>query len=143
VDWVAVQSCLKGYSRVKLFSYCKLLHGILNMNGQNRRFYGKPFNCLHCGVCPETFLHVVSCPCPEVTAYRAQQQAIGWKSLQKLRTPQIILHYIQRGILSFDPDLPSDPSSVVHTNSHSSNYSMCSSETLSLAAFEEQSIHLG
>lgn len=134
---------LERFSRVKLLSYCKLLNGILNMNEQNHKFYDKLRNCLHCGTCPESFLHVVACPCPDVTAYRAQQQATLWTSLQKLRTPQIILHHIQQGILSCNPDLHSDLSSAAHVDSHSSNHSTSSSAALSQATFEEQSIHLG
>jgi hypothetical protein len=98
VDWNALQAGLKGVSKVKLLSYCKLIHGILNTNGQNHKFHGSTSLCPHCNANVESFLHVVTCPSPLISDYRSQQQDTLLKSLKALRTPQIILQYLQRGI---------------------------------------------
>jgi hypothetical protein len=142
VDWNALQAGLKGVSKVKLLSYCKLIHGILNTNEQNHKFYGSTSHCPHCKASVESFLHVVTCPCPTVTDYRSQQQDTLWKSLKALRTPQIILQYIQRGINSCDSMRPSESSSANQEDSGSTQ-SSGSYSAFSLAAFNEQSIHVG
>jgi hypothetical protein len=141
VDWEALQYCLKGFSRVKLLSYCKLMHDILSTNEQAHKFYGKPSHCPHCGMSPESFMHVVTCPSPEITAFRAQQQEILWKSLKSLRTPQIILQYIQHRVKSADQNL-SDVSSGANRENGSATYD-CPISALSTAAFNEQGTHLG
>jgi hypothetical protein len=109
---------------------------------QNHKFYGKSCHCPHCGEGPETFLHVVTCSCPEVETHRAQQQAILWKLLRKSNTPNILLQLIQRGVLSCNPSLLSDSKSLV-VEENSSSCSPCSITALSFAAFEEQDRSLG
>ncbi len=141
VDWEALHSCLKGFSRVKLLSYCKLMHDILSTNEQASKFYGKPSHCPHCGISPESFLHVVTCPNKEITAYRAQQQELLWKSLRSLRTPQIILQYIQRGVIHADQHL-SEVSPGANRGDGSAA-SECPISALSVTAFQEQYTTLG
>jgi hypothetical protein len=43
---------------VNCLSYCKLLHGLLNTNVENKKYYGSPDVCPHCSDTQETFLHV-------------------------------------------------------------------------------------
>jgi hypothetical protein len=140
VDWAALQACLKGLTKVKLLLYCKLMHGILNTNEQNYTYYGKPSPCPHCKIHLESFTHVVSCPSPEVSAYRIQQQEILWKSLKSLQTPQIILQYIQKGVTLGVLDSTCDHS-VQDSNDDSS--SDAAYRDFSIAAFNEQSLQLG
>jgi len=144
VDWEALRMYLKGLSRVSLFSYCKLLHGILNTNEQNNRFYGKPSSCPHCNSGPESFLHVVSCPHPEVKDYRRKQQEVLWKSLQKLRTPVTVLQYMKYGILSCDPlaNMETMPDAHSHNSTDSGNQTS-PSWVLAQEAFQQQDICLG
>jgi hypothetical protein len=144
VDWEALRMYLKGLSRVSLFSYCKLLHGILNTNQQNNRFYGKPSSCPHCNSGPESFLHVVSCPHPEVKDYRRKQQEVLWKSLQKLRTPVTVLQYMKYGILSCDPlvNMETMPNTHSHNSTDSGNQTS-PSWVLAQEAFQQQDICLG
>ncbi len=123
VDWEALQSAFKGVSRVNMLSYCKLIHGLLNTNEQNHKFYGKPNLCPHCGDCPESFLHVATCPHPEVTAYREQQKEILWKKFHS-RTPQTLLHYMQCGIISGNPVTSDHPKSIVQSE-NGSGHSSC------------------
>jgi hypothetical protein len=142
VDWEALQSSFKGFSKVKLLSYCKLIHGILNTNEQNHKFYGSSHHCPHCGTGPESFLHVVTCSSPEVTSFRSQQQEALWKSLKTLRTPQVILEYIQRGISHCDPSFPYDII-LEFQSDDSSTHTSISYIDFTIAAFNEQSTHLG
>jgi glutaredoxin len=118
------------------------MHGLLNTNEQNQKYYGKPNACPHCGS-PESFLHVASCTYPEILLYRTRQQEILWKSLTTLKTPQLILQDIKRGILSCDTASSYNPElslvlPMVEKASSSSSRSWNSTEDLSFAAFKEQ-----
>jgi hypothetical protein len=142
VDWEALQSALKGVSRVSILSYCKLIHGLLNTNEQNQKFYGRSNLCPHCGNRPESFPHVVTCPHPDVATYGVQQQKILWKTLSSLRRPQVLIQYMQRGIISSDLAPSEDLISTVQ-GENSSDQSLCPYSALALEAFNEQSVHLG
>jgi hypothetical protein len=107
VDWAALHHSLRKVSRLTLLSYCKLLHGLLNTNEQNKKYYGKQSTCPHCGTGPESFLHVVSCSHPDVVKYRIQKQTLLWKTLVTLKTPTFILEDIKRGLCIGVPTPPS------------------------------------
>jgi hypothetical protein len=61
VDWAALHTCLKTCSRGHLLTWCKLLHGLLNTNEQNHKFYKTPAQCPHCLDKSESFWHVLCC----------------------------------------------------------------------------------
>jgi len=105
VDWAALKTCLQRFSRLQLLSKCKLLHGLLHTSEQNRKLYRKSDTCPLCLSAPESFLHVVSCPHPEMKTFRQSQQETLWKSLGDLQTPPTLLEYIRYGIIRLEsPD---------------------------------------
>jgi len=73
VDWAALKGFLKRQNRLSHLAYIKLLHGILNTNTQNNKFYRSSDLCPHCHTELESFLHVLSCPHPEVSKFRSEQ----------------------------------------------------------------------
>jgi hypothetical protein len=88
------------FPRVQQLSYCKLQHGLLNANLQNKKFYGKPDTCPCCQMQPESFLHVLTCNHTETSMNRYHQQEALWKALASLHTPPLVLSYIRKGILN-------------------------------------------
>ncbi len=99
VDWSALGNGMHRLSRLQWFTYCKLLHGILNTNVQNKKFYNQSDLCPCCHNASETFLHVLTCPNKEVTRHRKHQQVILWKTLLAIHTPPQTLASIRNGIL--------------------------------------------
>jgi ribonuclease HI len=99
-DWDEMYGYLKRLPRTSFLKYCKLLHGIINTNEQNRKYYGKSDTCPHCQSSSESFIHVMSCPNKEVSHYRAKQQRHLWKQLQSKQTPAIVVNALKMGIMS-------------------------------------------
>jgi hypothetical protein len=99
VDWTALQTCLMHMSRLHQLTYYKFLHGLLNTNEQNHRYYQQSDLYPHYQSATESFQYVLSCPQPEVKKYWEAQQVLLWKSLWGLSTPPTVLDYFKRGIL--------------------------------------------
>jgi hypothetical protein len=91
VDWPTLRQCLNGMSRIQQLSHCKLLHGLLNTNEQNHRYYKQSALCPHCKSASESFPHVISCSHLAIQKQREAQQEVLWKSLEKLKTPPSLL----------------------------------------------------
>jgi hypothetical protein len=100
VDWAALKGFLKRQNRSSHLAYIKLLHDILNTNTQNNKFYRSSNLCPHCHTESESFLHVLSCPHPEVSKFRSEQQEILWKALTKLNTPILLVATLKKGLSS-------------------------------------------
>jgi hypothetical protein len=100
VDWPALQACMFKLPRIHQLSYCMLLHGLLNMNAQNRKFYNKVDLCPCCMAGPESFLHVVTCTSPMVAKYHSEQQHLLWSKLDTMQTPPNTLLMIKNGIIA-------------------------------------------
>jgi len=124
VDWAAMYNHLKGVSHAYLLKFGKVLHGIVNMNAQHRKYYGNYDICLHCQKSPESFCLVMSCPCAAISSHRMEQQALLWKNLHAIQTPMTILCAIKRGILScgnqHNTTVELDPSATPHQSQDSS-----------------------
>lgn len=89
---------LRGPPKSTSKSYCKLLHGLLNTNVQNSKYYNDSASCLLCGTAPETLLHVFSSSHSEVTSFHQEQHENFWRQLRSLNTPQLIFQYLQREV---------------------------------------------
>ncbi len=74
VHWVALKHCLVSMPRTTQISYRKLIHGLLNTNAQNKKYYKVSDLCPHCNHLPETFSHILHCGNPDVAAHRLVQQ---------------------------------------------------------------------
>jgi hypothetical protein len=99
VDWSAMQSCMSRFFRVQQIAYGKLLHGILNTNVQNNKFYNHSSLCPVCLAEPESFLHVVTCTHPETVQHRSDQWLTLWKALTGIQTPPAVLPEIRSVII--------------------------------------------
>lgn len=144
VDWVALKISMNRLSRVKRLTYCKLMHGILNTNSQNKWFYKQSDLCPCCQVLPETFHHVFTCPHLEVARHRATQQDLLWKAMLAIRTPPQTLDYLKRGILTgfpLDSSLRDDVSTL--SSSSASQMSNLDYQSILRDAFNQQSRELG
>jgi hypothetical protein len=102
VDWAALKGFLKRQNRSSHLAYIKLLHDILNTNTQNNKFYRSSDLCPHCHTESESFLHVLSCPHPEVSKFRSEQQEILWKALAKLNIPISLVATLKKGLSSLN-----------------------------------------
>jgi hypothetical protein len=145
VDWAALNSCLKHYSRSRLLSRCKLLHGLLNTNKQNKKFYKSPTQCPHCCHPSESFWHVMSCNNPAVVTYRSEQQKILWRMLERLHTPTRIIEYLKMGItgVTLHSETYSSSYSSTSATDHSSVQSSSVEEDICQSAFYQQSQCIG
>jgi hypothetical protein len=104
IDWKALlEKCLSRLSRIHQLTYCKLLHGILNIIEQINKFYGKPTLFPHCLLFLETTQHIFHCPHLETVKLHEQQSTLLKTKLEKLRTSPPLLDSIKRGITSGPP----------------------------------------
>jgi hypothetical protein len=102
VDWSAHEYAFQSTWSAKRITYTKLVHNLLNTNVKNKKFYGKSDLCPCCNQTSETLLHVFTCPAPETTAFRKQQQTILWQQLENINTPEKLLTTIKRGLRSLE-----------------------------------------
>jgi hypothetical protein len=102
VDWSAHEYAFQSTWSAKRITYTKLLHNLLNTNVKNRQFYGKSDLCPCCNHNSETLHHVFTCPAPETTEFRKQQQTILWQQLENINTPEKLLTTIKRGLSSLE-----------------------------------------
>jgi|NOAtaT_6_FD_contig_21_12299114_length_942_multi_3_in_0_out_0_2 hypothetical protein len=127
-------------SRSTLLNHCKLLHGLLNTNLQNQKYYGRSETCPHCQSNTESFLHVLYCDHPVVTKYRVDQQAILWKALAKLNTPLSIMEALKEGIMFPHRSRDMSESSTMPSSTHSNQSSdqLTHKVTTVISAFNQQ-----
>ena len=102
VDWSAHEYAFQSTWSAKRITHTKLVHNLLNTNVKNKQFYGKSDLCPCCNQTSETLLHVFTCPAPETTAFRKQQQTILWQQLENINTPEKLLTTIKRGLSSLE-----------------------------------------
>jgi hypothetical protein len=144
VDWPAMQSCMSQFSRVQQIAYGKLLHGILNTNVQNNKFYNHLSLCPVCLAEPEFFLHVVTCTHPETVQHQSDQQLTLWKALTGIQTHPVVLVAIRSVIIDDAHDNDSTLNSTASV--HSSMLSRSASPAFELmiqVAVHQQIIELG
>lgn len=101
MDWEAMKICLQWMPWCCQLPHCKLLHGLLNTNVQNNRYYQSPDLCPHWQKSAETFQHVVLCCHPDIQKHRDAQRLLLWRALDKLSTPAPIQDSMKRGIQSY------------------------------------------
>jgi hypothetical protein len=72
------------------------MHGLLNINSQNNKYYKMMADCPLCGLATETINHVFSYSHPDANSFHVKQQEILWKQLGS-NTPTLVLHHLQQG----------------------------------------------
>jgi len=125
VNWRALKTCLSRMPRTQHLLYSKLLHGLLNTNAQNCKYYKTSDLCPHCGLVSETFIHMASCTHPDISTQQYVDQDILWKTLKSLKTPPIVFSRLRLGIQqhsSIPPDVSSwESTATTSTSSQSAN----------------------
>jgi len=144
VDWSAMQSCMSRFSKVQQIAYGKLLHGLLNTNVQNNKFYNQSSLCPVCLAEPESFLHAVTCTHPETVQHRSTQQLSLWKALTGIQTPPAVLAAIRSVIIDevCDNDSTLNYTASVHSST-SSRSAPSAFESMIQAAVSQQITDLG
>jgi hypothetical protein len=139
VDWGALRCSLRLLPRVRQLSYIKLIHGLLNTNAQNNKYYTSDPLCPHCRLCHESQSHIFMCSSPVLVEFRSAQLNALKSSLASIDTPHVIIDHLLMGIRNPLPEQSMHLETPLPTAPSQSDTS--SEITLvTMAAFKEQSI---
>ena len=97
IHWDAHELAFKRLSRSRQISTAKLIHGLVNTNVQNQRYYNKSPLCPCCLTENETFDHVLSCSSEATVSARTIALKELRKNLQQINTPIEVIDALIHG----------------------------------------------
>ena len=98
INWDAHESAFSNLARTKQPMMAKIIHGLLNTNHQNNKYYGKPSTCPCCQSQEETLHHLYSCTQEGATDNREKALLKLQCALATIATPDRVIESIIHGI---------------------------------------------